>query len=108
MWPIYQTVVEKLRKVATSEDHEQQSQAAPPGSGDEFIQRVQRLDEVAKMDGDDWPRLLVFFDRIVLKDIFAALLADSEDPRAHKEAFATLKERYGNSNIEYTLHEIRG
>jgi hypothetical protein len=55
-----------------------------------------------------WPRLLVYFDRIVLKDIFAALLAENEDPRAHKEAFATLKERYGNSNIEYTLHEIRG
>ena len=55
-----------------------------------------------------WPRLLVYFDHIVLNDILSALLADKEDPRAHKEAFASLKELYGSDKVEYTLRELTG
>lgn len=41
------------------------------------------------------PRLLPYFDWIILDDIFNALLIDREDPKAYKEAYANIKENYG-------------
>jgi len=53
-----------------------------------------------------WPHVLVYFDRILVEDIFCALLADGENPRSYTEAFAGLEARYGNRNIEHTLNRL--
>ena len=41
------------------------------------------------------PCLPPYFDRVVLEDMFVAMLDDKEDPKAYKEAFSRLNVAYG-------------
>ena len=41
------------------------------------------------------PCLLAYFDWVILKDLFIALLMDNKDPREYEEEFARIKQKYG-------------
>jgi len=53
-----------------------------------------------------YPRLLPYFDKVFVTDLFTALLMDEEDPRSHKNAFAGLKRQFGDRNIEELVREL--
>jgi hypothetical protein len=52
------------------------------------------------------PRLLVYFDLKILRDLFTALLIDNEDPKKYVLEFAWAQQKYGRL-AEQIIEEIK-